>query len=275
MMSRGYINKFIHLFIVLFFSVSISVRAQELQVVTILSDNGYPPYSYVENGIPKGIYVDLINEVAKEMASDYKIKIRPLPWKRALQEIKNGREFAVMPPYVHAQREYIWPYSSPLAYERVVVFCHDKINFKEHISRQRQVITSPLNVGMNAGYLILNEQLSRAKRDNKIRIWENHSTVANIQKLLDKRIDCYLNDPLSTQWVLNNLPKKNSLISLEGVKQSMEVMVQTAHIGYSNVNPQKFHFKDDFVKKFNKALEVVKRNKAIERIVNKYVGDIK
>jgi len=51
----------------------------------------------------------------------------------------------------------------------------------------------------------------------------------------------------------------------------MEVMVQTAHIGYTNSKDHKFEYKDDFVKKFNKALVVIKRNKALERIIRKYV----
>jgi len=271
MMCRTSIKSCIYVFITLCLVISCSVRAHVPQPVTILSDNGYPPYSYVENGIAKGIYVDLINEVAKVLAKDYKIKIRPLPWKRALQEIKKGREFAIMPPYIHSEREYIWPYSSALSYERVVVFCHDSIDFKGHLLQDRNTAISPLNVGINAGYLILNEQLSRAKRDKKINIWENRSTVSNIQKLLDKRIDCYLNDPLSTRWVFKELKKERASMSFKEIKQSMEVMVQTAHIGYTNSKDHKFEYKDDFVKKFNKALVVIKRNKALERIIRKYV----
>lgn len=46
--------------------------------VIIESDDDYFPYSYVENGSPKGLYVDLINAIAERMP-DYNIKVVPTP----------------------------------------------------------------------------------------------------------------------------------------------------------------------------------------------------
>ena len=48
-------------------------------------------------------------------------------------------------------------------------------------------------------------------------------------------------------------------------------MVQTAHIGYSSDENNRFKFKEDFVKRFDKALAAVKRGNALEKIVAQYV----
>lgn len=264
-------NKFV---ILLLFLVTYQTLAKTPKIVTILSDNGYPPYSYVENGKPKGIYIDLINEAAKRVANDYQIIIRPLPWKRALKEIENGNALAIIPPYIHSQkRPYMWPYSSVLSYERIVVFCHNHIDFKAHLLRKYQKGVKPINIGINAGYLILNEQLSKAKRNKKIKMWENRSTTSNILKLIEKRIDCYINDPLSSLWVLKSLQKEKPQLNFDNITQSLEVMVQTAHIGYTNSKGHKFDYKDDFVIKFDKALLAVKRDKVLEKIIAKYTGE--
>ena len=242
------------------------------QIVTIISDDSYPPYSYVENGKAAGIYVDLVMLAAKRLAEDYTVIIKPMPWKRGLQELKMGKEFAILPPFIHSnKRDYIWPYSKTLSYERVVAFCQKDIELKAYLSDQPNPDAKPINVGINAGFLILNEQFTRAQEINVVDVWENRSTRANVQKLINKRLDCYLNDPLSTQWVLNQLMKKDPTLSFDNIEQMLEVMVQTAHVGYTNRKNDKFHFRKDFIKRFDKALSVVKRDNGLEKIIRKYV----
>lgn len=254
----------------LLFSISASAKQQE---VLIVADDSYPPYSYVENNEIKGIYIDLINLAAQRLAKDYKIKFVAMPWKRALQEVKLGNAFAVIPPYIHShKRDYIWPYSAALAYERVVAHCHDSIDLREHLMMQDDKSNKQsINVGINAGYMILNERLSQAKAQGLIKVWENRSTKANVLKLINRRIDCYLNDPLSTKWVLKEITADNESLNFKEIHQTIEVMVQTAHIGYSSDENNRFKFKEDFVKRFDKALAAVKRENALDKIVAQYV----
>jgi polar amino acid transport system substrate-binding protein len=244
--------------------------AATTQEVTILADDGYPPYSYSENGTAKGIYVDIVREAAKALAPHYKVNIVAYPWKRALSEMNRGTAFAILPPYQRIkERPYIWPYSVQILKEDVVAFCDKDINLLKKINAKTTEYTSPLIIGINAGYLILNNTLKRAKNDNKIVIAENKSTRANIMKLYVKRIDCYLNDKHSTYNELSNMQKETT-INFDNIREALVVMIQTGHIGYSADPTKKFFFKEDFILRMDDALSRLKSSDTYQKIINDY-----
>lgn len=265
------INLSVVIFILLL-QIGIKAFAQDVKVVTILADDAYPPYSYVEDGKLKGIYIEFIRLAAKSLKPYYEINIQAIPWKRGLSEVRQGHAFAIVPPYKHIEsRPYIWPYSIALYSETVVTFCHYDINISELISREGSDI-NVVNVGVNAGYQILNQELKTAKRDGKLNLWENKDTGSNILKLLHRRIDCYLNDRLSTIWEFRRLKKQfpEKSYSFKNIYEAMLVMTQTSHIGYSDVNNEKYRYKDDFVRRMDEALIKLYNTKEYVQIISQY-----
>ena len=223
--------------------------------VEILTDDDYPPYSYVLNGEAKGIYIDLVRKAAKYLAPEYDVQVVAMPWKRALKKLEMGQSFAVLPPYLHTElRPYIYPYSIPLATEHVVTFCRSGIQLSKAFESAMQ-LPNPITIGQNSGYLILNDKYHDAVKKNNLLILENKSTEANITKLLKGRIDCYVNDELSTEYSLALL--KNGTANLPDIKiDKVDVLSsQTAHIGYTRINENNFPYKKDFVTKMDKALQ--------------------
>lgn len=252
------------------FTLNFCLNAKEIQQVTILADDSYPPYSFLENGELKGIYIDTVRESAKLMSSKYEVTIVAVPWTRGLRIIKEGKAFAILPPYQHIKkRHYIWPYSLPLMTENIVAFCHKDINLFEYISQPSEKKSSPLNIGINTAYLILNESLQQAKITNKIVIRENKSTYANIMKLYARRIDCYLNDKFSTLWQLSKMSKENH-VNFDNIEENLLVMSQTAHIGYTNNKNHGFLFKNDFILSMDKALSVFISSEKYQKILSRY-----
>jgi len=248
-----------------------NVFAETVHKVTILADEYYPPYSYVENNELKGIYIDIVKEAAKRLKPSYEVNLAAIPWKRGLRELQKGTSFALLPPYKHIEkRSYIWPYSVPMMKEHVVAFCHKDINLSDHIKPQTVKNTKPLYIGVNAGYLILNKKLEQAKKANNISILENKSTSANIKKLFYNRLNCYINDKYSTIWELKNIAKEID-INFDNIKESLLVMTQTAHIGYTNNPSHPFEFKDDFIIRMDEALSSVLSSKVYREIINRYV----
>lgn len=241
-----------------------SVIKGEPVLVEILADDDYPPYSYVENGELKGIYVDLVNETAKFLAQDYEIKVIAMPWKRALKQIENGERFAILPPYHHIElRPYIFPYSIPMAQEDVVVYCRKGLDFnKVFIDSIR--LPEPLLLGINSGYILLNEKYNKAVKNNNIMLVENKSTEANVIKLTKGRIDCYINDKLSIEHGLVLLNDKNADFNMSDFIQVDHISSQSAHIGYTNVKEYKFPYKYDFVIRMNEAIKAVNEGKTKE-----------
>lgn len=254
--------------------LTINVKAENTLTVTILADDSYPPYSYLENGQVKGIYVEFIQLAAKKLQPFYQVKITAMPWKRGLLEIKTGNAFALIPPYKHFEkRPYMWPYSIALLSETVVAFCHSDVNITHYLYDQSNEIIPPLSVGINSGYEILNQELSRAKQKGTMIIRENKDTRSNIMKLLRKRLDCYLNDRFSTFWELKRLKQKFPEIdyNFSNINEALVVMTQTAHIGYSADTNNKFHFKADFTKRMDAALSQLYSSTEYHRILDKYI----
>ncbi|QBG34375.1 transporter substrate-binding domain-containing protein [Litorilituus sediminis] len=255
----------------LLFGVSFFVQASEPIKVTIVADDSYPPYSYLENEEIKGIYVDIIKAAAKRIAKYYQIEIITMPWKRGLVSLENSEHFAIIPPYKRkAKRPYIWPYSTALFLETVVAFCHKDVSLEDAINSKgsQQVI----QVGMNAGFLILNKELKTAQAQGLIRIWENKNTSANIMKLIFRRIDCYINDRVSTLWQLTELQKQHAEVDFSNIQETYLVMEQTAHIGYVREGIAKYPYKADFIKKMDDALLEIQKIGISNNIINKYLS---
>ena len=64
--------------------------------VLVYGDDAYPPYSYAENGIARGIYSDILRRVFEDMPG-YKIKIVPIPWKRGLKNAQVWARLRLIP----------------------------------------------------------------------------------------------------------------------------------------------------------------------------------
>ena len=241
---------------ILLFCVMNTGLAQEVTKVTILADDDYPPYSYVEKGKLKGIYVRLIHRAANYLPEQYKVNLVAMPWKRALAQIENGRALAIIPPYLHIEaRPYIEPYSIPLGTESVVTYCRKHVPLQA-ILDSLEFSEWTIHIGINAGYILLNDRYYRAINAGKIKMWENKSTDANLMKLLTNKIDCYVNDSISINVALNHIKKELQNIDITGVEEMDRISSNTAHIGYSNTNNSQFPFKDDFVIQMNKAIKL-------------------
>ncbi|GHF94067.1 substrate-binding periplasmic protein [Thalassotalea marina] len=244
--------------------ISIITKAQEPYIVEILADEQYPPYSYVEDGKLKGVYINLVTKAAQLLAPTYQVKLVAMPWKRALAQIENGKAFAILPPYKHPElRPFIFPYSTPLHEENVAVYCHRNFNlsiFFEAESKKR-----PANLGINSGYIILDDKYVDAVENNRIVIRENKSTQSNIKKLLKGRIDCYANDELTITFSLKAESANTSIYKLYEKKDT--IGAHTAHIGYSNVLPEQFPYKADFIEKMNSAIMNIKDEHSIDSLM--------
>lgn len=220
--------------------------------VTILADDDYPPYSYVENGELKGIYIALLKRASTQLKPDYHVKIIPTPWKRALLIVKKGDAIGIVPPYLHYDsRPFISSYSVALGTEFVVSFCREKIELKAALKLD-QPLNKAVHLGMNAGYLLLSERYKKAIAQERIQLWENKSTVANVIKLLANKIDCYVNDRKAIQYELNRVNKAFSQYDAVTVVEQDQLSHRTAHIGFSR--EFNYPYKDDFIKRMNKAL---------------------
>ncbi|MFC4157892.1 substrate-binding periplasmic protein [Chitinimonas lacunae] len=251
----------------LFLPLSLTVSAAEK--VVLYGDDDYAPYSFVENGQFRGIYVDLLKRIAPKLAPEYELELRAVPWKRGLAELERGTSLGLFPPYQRSERTYIQPYSAPLYKESVVLFCNDEV-----MKTPRKQFPQDFNglvVGVNAGFT-LTDKLQEAAKAGKIKLEEAKGNDANLLKLAAKRIGCYANDAVSVRYSLRRLreaPGALADIKTLTLRDAVELAGENAYVGYSRTF--KAPYKDDFIRRLDAALAGLapeEVNKLVARYIN-------
>ncbi|WP_254869240.1 substrate-binding periplasmic protein [Vibrio diazotrophicus] len=244
----------------------------ETVTVEILTDESYPPYTYAEDGEAIGIYPDIVHAIDEKL-NDFDITIRPVPWKRGLKLIESGRSFALMPPYFHPEsRDYISPYSRPMLNEEVVVFCDNKV-----ISKSPRKIWPEdfygLIIGINSGFNIGGPDFWQASDEGKLTVSEAKGNQLNLIKLRSRRIDCYVNDRISILWETKRLLEEEVLVKPLTFSLATHINTESGYMAYTNVNEEKYPYKEKFVREFDDALIELQNSGEIEKIVQHYTGE--
>ena len=86
--------------IILFLFMTVNIFTQEIFTVAI---NNAPPYRIIKGKNYSGIYIDIINEVAKE--AGIQLKFVEVPYQRALEEMKSGKIDIMLGPNKNKERE--------------------------------------------------------------------------------------------------------------------------------------------------------------------------
>ena len=261
-MTSGNIRKTLILF-ALGMGAMIFARAGEK--VTLYGDENYAPYSYVENGQLKGMYVDILELEAEKLKPAYDVSLQPVPWKRGLADLEFGSSFALFPPGLKRERTYIDLYSVPMYRETVVVFCNDAVMAKPRARFPEDF--GGLTIGVNLGFL-LSDRLMQAAKVGAVKTESAKNNDANLKKLASHRIDCFASDRAAARYAARQL---EGYFSGSGFKlqEAVELSGEDTFIGYSGKNNPTY--KADFIAKMDAALEAMKRNGQLAKIVADYL----
>ncbi len=239
--------------------------------VVVYADESYPPYSYVEQGQLKGIYPEILKRVFELMPS-YQIQIRPVAWKRGLALLESGQGFALFPPYFRSKERPYMSYSDPILLEETAAFCLAEVVTQKKRENWPDDFYH-LRIAVNNGFAVGGSRFDEAVQKNLIQRDEGPGNRSNLLKLLNKRVDCYINDRLAILWELNriyterpDLEKNTRLIDMLTLNQ------EAGYLAYTNQQAQLYPYKTDFNEQFNRALLVLKKQGEIARIYQRYVG---
>ncbi|XPV77356.1 MAG: substrate-binding periplasmic protein [Desulfovibrio sp.] len=247
------------LFSIFLLSIPALVLAAPANIV-IYGDGNYPPYSYIDDGKPAGIYIDILKEAFKRMP-DYNVSIKMEPWKRILRNIKQGNYFAAFPPYYRSSRTWMDPYSVPILDEEMCLYCREDV-----VGQKRTWPEGYYNLifGNNAGFLPGDKTFRDAIAAGKVTIEECSSTQSNLLKLQKGRIQCYINDAFSVQHETKQLIRSGDFSSDHKIRMIQSISKEQGHLGYSK--KFKASYKKDFIKKFDEVILNMKKEGAIETI---------
>lgn len=242
-------------------SLSWSVFAKP---ILIFGDDSYPPYSYFEGGVQKGIYTDIIHRVDEKLAG-YEITIKAMPWKRALRKVKNGEIPLFYPPYKRSKERPYMDYSVEILPETLSIFCRKDLGLtRESIFPQDY---KGLLLGENLGFSS-GESIQEARDKGVLSLSSARGTRANLIKIIDKKLDCYVNDRISILYELNVLMKLGEYDGLS-VIETVKVSSEYGYLGvsqYSGVYP----YLSEFINQFNQQIKLMKKNGEINAIMNNY-----
>lgn len=233
--------------------------------VTIVGDNGYPPYSFKEGNVNKGIYTEVLKKAFSRMEG-FNVDIELVPWKRAINGVKDGTMLAVYPPYYHPQkRPFINPYSEPILEEEVIVLCNKNVD-KSKKNWPKDFHT--LKVGVNSGYQVGGKEFLDAVKNGQIVKEEAIDNKTNLKKLLSGRIDCYVNDKNAILYSIKLLKEEGVKISISDFYIAATASKENGYLGFSKTF--KAPWKNKFISEFKKIIIEMKKNGEIDNIINSY-----
>ena len=241
----------------LLLSLITSIPAYGLEIA---GDQSYPPYSFKANGKITGIYTDIIASAVTRMEQPATITF--LPWKRGLSDLKNGKLPMLYPPYYRPQQRPYMAYSTAILEETLVIYCHRDLKLTD---KQFPQDYTGLTFGQNSGFSS-GPAVEAATHQGIIRLTEVNSTAANLKKLFNRRIDCYINDRLSIQYQLALMNKARPL-TLSDIE---ETHILSREKGYLAFNKEAGNDVKRFIEQFNQVIATMKASGEIDAIVERY-----
>jgi polar amino acid transport system substrate-binding protein len=165
------------------------------QTITLIGDKSYPPYSYEEDGKPKGVYVDIIKAAFKKI-DGYDVEFEMLAWKRAMALVKKGNYIGYFPPYYTKERTKWSKYSEPILSEATIVFAtkstlDGKIKYPQDFYGMTLCTNRGFSLEATAGL-----EMKKAIKAKKIKHIEANDNKACLNRVERGVVDFYINDQL-------------------------------------------------------------------------------
>ncbi|MBI9013781.1 MAG: transporter substrate-binding domain-containing protein [Clostridiales bacterium] len=170
-----------------------------VKTVRIVSST-WAPYEYEENGVAKGIGVDVTVEALNRMG--YEATVTFVPFKRAIEMIQSGEADILTDVNKTKEREeYGIFHEDPILMSRTCLFvkADSAIDFDGDLFK-----LSEYTFGINRGYSH-GEEFNDAFANNLLIVEEAEDIPQNLKKLLNDRIDILLDNELVVLMNMKNL----------------------------------------------------------------------
>jgi polar amino acid transport system substrate-binding protein len=240
----------------LFLVLTISTFLFAGQVVELAGDKSYPPYSYSENGVAKGAYVDILKSAFSKIDS-YDIKFKMMAYKKAINMIKKGKVIGFFPPYYSDERTTWTKFSEPILEEKTIVFAREEIlkNIKS-FPKDFYGMTVCLNRGFGQE-VMGGVEFVKAIKSKKITLIEANKNKDCLNRIKRKIADFYINDQLI------------DISDFKMIKKGIAVKSNSGHIGFT-LKTKKYPFINDLQIKIDKVIKEMKRSGEIDKMIKKY-----
>ena len=193
-------KKIFIVFLLIFVLVGCNKNDNELVMVT---EAGFAPYEYYENGEIVGVDIDIAREIAKELGKE--LVIKDVAFDSIINEVKTGKaDFGAAGISYNDERAKQVSFSINYSTSKQVVIVKKDSDIKKVDDIYNKKIS--VQLGSVADSYV-------TKKYDKATIVRQKKYLAAIQDLKDNKVDCVVMDELPAKEILNN---NNGLIILEG-----------------------------------------------------------
>jgi polar amino acid transport system substrate-binding protein len=232
------------------------------------------PFEYMENGILKGIDVDITEQIMTTLGLPYEIKA--YPWARAWMMVSNGKADAVLSIshkasredalyYTDEQREFAATGTLPPDYlwmSEYVFFVKTKFADTYSFESYDQLHQAGYRIGKNRGYSY-NDAFKEATLPGK----EFHNTKDGLRALVDEQIELY---PMDKTVGLATLKEMGLLASVTYLPKPLFSKPYLVPFVRASNYPKI----ESVMQRFNDELRAMRKRGDVERIRLKYINKL-
>ncbi len=216
----------------------------------------YPPYEYEEDGMLKGIAVDVVEEVFNRM--DHPIQINLVPWDRALSMIEHGAADALFTAYKTPEREAFCDFSNEVLVDQTIsLFVREDstIQFDGDLSSLEGYT---LGTVRKLGYgSVMDKALKHGVLTN---VEATRTAEKNMAMLILNRVDVLVSNKYGAYDILKRLKRTDKVKELT---PSIEHV--SSYLAFSKKRNLS-HIRDQF----DFTLKEMKMDGSYQRIINSY-----
>ena len=215
------------------------------------------PTSYVENGKPTGILVDVINEAFRR--AGYKVEVKLMPWARCIAAAKSGAVDGIFSVYMTPERQQFMTYTDEVLITQVQAFfvrADSSLTFDGDLTKLRG---TSIGVIKKTSYGPRLDAALNTGIFKKIDFTTN--SELNVRKLIAGRIDMI---PSYRHVVLSTAKKVGALDKIKQLSPDIEAI--PSYLAFTK--------KRDFTKlirDYDKAIASMKKDGSYEQIFNRYL----
>ena len=195
-----------------FAALAFNAQASEKPLFRIVYFDNYAPYSWLDdNGQMRGVFVDIIDEVVGKRLG-MAVKHTGLPWARAQQYVKTGRQDALIAPVTSARREYARISQQPVLNSRMAMFTdalHPRMSDLEQTRSLGDIESFNFVTQLGDGWAAENLPAGSVQYVTDLN--------AVLRVLSVGRADLFIESSLVTHWNLRNLGLSGKVVEVDGV----------------------------------------------------------
>ena len=213
----------------------------------------FPPFQYEHEEELIGISTEIVNAIQKEM--NVKNKIKVYPWPRALKIVDKKKNTAIFSMLRTPERENKYKWVGPLTSMHLVFFKKKGSSITLNTIEDAKKVAK---VGVTKG--VANFEMLQGKGFKNLDVLTSGNDEKNIRKLVKGRIDLWPTLLMSGLYNARLQGLSGEIVPIENV------------IAFSGDMYIAFNKKTDdaTVLKWQKALDALKKNKTVEKIIKRY-----